>query len=255
MLAGKTVAGCKVEREKCNQGERSSTKEILDISLDGTAHARQNTITICSLSICNAIWLSLFAWPRTIMDWNQDGYTFCTEIRCSLVKSHVSIRDNIQSIINLRGTEARYYSDITYGRWVAVCSTIAREENSKENDRRNAYLVPVCLVGLLRKSRYPEDFGSLQKTAKGTLMHVHFPVIDELHQSVQVAERYVLKYYHRVFTRCALQKGKQGGKEETFSCNSYRYVAWDDSWDVLHYQAAYGPCTVIPNLNKPKGSP
>lgn len=155
------------------------------------------------------------------MDWNQDGYTFCTEIRCSLVKSHVSIRDNIQSIINLRGTEARYYSDITYGRWVAVRSTNAREENSKENDRRNAYLVPVCLVGLLRKSRYPEDFGSLQKTAKGTLMHVHFPVIDELHQSVQIAERYVLKYYHRVFTRCALQKGKQEGKEETFSCNGY----------------------------------
>lgn len=46
MLAGKTVAGCKVEREKSNQGKRSSTKKILDISLDGTAHARQNTITI-----------------------------------------------------------------------------------------------------------------------------------------------------------------------------------------------------------------
>ena len=46
-------------------------------------------------------------------------------------------------------------------------------------------------------------------------MHVHLPVIDELHQGVQVAERHVLKYYHRVFTRCALQKGKQRGKEET----------------------------------------
>lgn len=46
MLAGKTVAVCKVEREKSNQGKRSSTKKILDISLDGTTHARQNTITI-----------------------------------------------------------------------------------------------------------------------------------------------------------------------------------------------------------------
>lgn len=80
------------------------------------------------------------------MDWNQDGYTFCTEIRCSLVKSHVSIRDNIQSIINLRGTEARYYSDITYGRWVAVCSTNAREENSK--GKRSVECLPrPCLFG------------------------------------------------------------------------------------------------------------
>ena len=94
------------------------------------------------------------------------------------------------------------------------------KEREKERERlieeTSAYLVPVRLVCLLRKPRYPEDFGSLQKTAKGTLMHVHLPVIDELDQCVQVAERYVLKYYHRVFTRCALQKGKQGGKEETF---------------------------------------
>lgn len=76
----------------------------------------------------------------------------------------------------------------------------------------SAYLVPVRLVRLLREPRYPEDLCGLQEAAKGTLMHVHLPVIDELHQRVQVAERYILKYYHRVFARGALQNGDQRGR-------------------------------------------
>lgn len=125
----------------------------------------------------------------------------------------------MQSIINLRGTGL----DIT---WMADIMVYSRNyelrgrdggRSKEEETGMLSYLVPVCLVRLLRKPWYPEDFGGLQKTAKGTLVHVHLPVIDELHQRVQVTERYILKYYHRVFTRCALQKGMQGRKEETFS--------------------------------------
>lgn len=100
--------------------------------------------------------------------------------------------------------------------------TAGARKNDEGGGRRAiklAYLVPVRLVRLLRKPRYPEDLGGLQETAEGTLVHVHFPVIDELDQRVQVAERYVLKYYHRVFTRRALRKrgGRRGGTEETRS--------------------------------------
>lgn len=106
---------------------------------------------------------------------------------------------------------------VTHGRTVIIDERQRKvgTDGGADSQRNASYLVPVCLVCLLRKSRYPEDLGGLQKTAKRTLMHVHLPVIDELHQGVQVAERHVLKYYHRVFARCALQKGKQRGKEET----------------------------------------
>lgn len=75
------------------------------------------------------------------MDWNQDGYTLCTEIRRSLVKSHVSIRDSMQSIMNLRGMRL----DITYDRWFGVI----RREAERKRDRKEKGLFSGMLTSSL----------------------------------------------------------------------------------------------------------
>ena len=68
-----------------------------------------------------------------------------------------------------------------------------------------AHLIPVGLIGLLRESGHPEDLGGFQEATERALMDVHFAVVDELHQGVQIAKCYILQYYHRVLARCALK--------------------------------------------------
>lgn len=76
------------------------------------------------------------------------------------------------------------------------------------------YTYVICRrLGRLRETANPEHFGGLQEGTQIPLVDVHFAVVDELDQSLEVIEHYILQHYHGVFARCALSKNRHNAHE------------------------------------------
>lgn len=63
----------------------------------------------------------------------------------------------------------------------------------------------VCFVGLLlRQSGHSQHLSRFQEGAERSLVHVHFAVVDELDQCVEICECHILEYDHWMLAGCAL---------------------------------------------------
>lgn len=70
----------------------------------------------------------------------------------------------------------------------------------------------MCFISLLlRQSGYSQHLGRLQEGAERSLVHIHFAMVDELDQCVEICERYILEYDDWMFAGCALKQFSEVG--------------------------------------------